>query len=90
MLREKGAQAGCIMAVEIDEQRALAEARAFPGLAGMDLARVVSVAASYEWTAANGAWAATGLRRRRICMSSPTISASSTTFCACSPRAAAG
>jgi carbamoyl-phosphate synthase small subunit len=44
ILREKGAQAGCIMAGEIDERRPLAEARGFPGLAGMDLAKVVSTA----------------------------------------------
>ena len=60
LLREKGAQAGCIMAVEVDEERALAEARAFPGLAGMDLARVVSVAAPYEWS--GGPWHLGGYR----------------------------
>lgn len=54
ILREKGAQAGCIMAVDIDEERAIDEARAFPGLAGMDLAKVVSVADPYEW--AGGKW----------------------------------
>ena len=54
LLRERGAQAGCIMAACGDEAKALAEARAFPGLTGMDLARVVSVAAPYEW--ARGPW----------------------------------
>lgn len=54
LLREKGAQAGCIMAVEVDDRRARAEAVAFPGLAGMDLARVVSVQSSYDW--AGGPW----------------------------------
>ncbi|MBV1788943.1 glutamine-hydrolyzing carbamoyl-phosphate synthase small subunit [Marinobacterium sp. D7] len=49
ILREKGAQNGCIMAGEIDEEKALAAARAFPGLKGMDLAKVVSVAESYDW-----------------------------------------
>ncbi|NVK43438.1 MAG: glutamine-hydrolyzing carbamoyl-phosphate synthase small subunit [Oceanospirillaceae bacterium] len=49
ILREKGAQNGCIMAGEIDEEKALAEARAFPGLKGMDLAKVVSVEQAYEW-----------------------------------------
>jgi carbamoyl-phosphate synthase small subunit len=43
ILREKGAQAGCIMAGEVDETKALALAKGFPGLAGMDLAKVVSV-----------------------------------------------
>ncbi|HEX5613035.1 MAG TPA: glutamine-hydrolyzing carbamoyl-phosphate synthase small subunit [Burkholderiales bacterium] len=54
LLREKGAQNGCLMAGEIDAARALAEARAFPGLAGMDLARVVTTDKPYEWTA--GSW----------------------------------
>ncbi|HEY7760960.1 MAG TPA: glutamine-hydrolyzing carbamoyl-phosphate synthase small subunit [Burkholderiales bacterium] len=48
-LREKGAQNGCLMAGRVDEARALAEARAFPGLAGMDLAKVVSCTAPYAW-----------------------------------------
>jgi len=48
-LREKGAQSGCLMAGAIDEAKALAEARAFPGLAGMDLAKVASCDAPYEW-----------------------------------------
>ncbi|MBW8459568.1 MAG: glutamine-hydrolyzing carbamoyl-phosphate synthase small subunit [Thiobacillus sp.] len=50
ILREKGAQSGCIMAGTLDETQALEAARAFPGLAGMDLAKVVSVPASYEWS----------------------------------------
>ena len=59
MLREKGAQAGCIVAGEIDEARALELARAFPGLSGMDLAKVVSCKASYvanegEWDLVDG------------------------------------
>jgi len=54
MLRDKGAQDGCIMAGEIDEAAAQAAARDFPGLVGMDLAKVVSCKKSYEWT--EGAW----------------------------------
>ena len=50
ILREKGAQDGCIMAGLIDEQAALTAAREFPGLAGMDLARVVSCTRTYAWT----------------------------------------
>ncbi len=50
VLREKGAQSGCIMAGTVDEAQALAAARAFPGLAGMDLARVVTAAAPYDWS----------------------------------------
>jgi carbamoyl-phosphate synthase small subunit len=54
LLREKGAQSGCIMAGEVDEARALELARAFPGLKGMDLARVVSTDKPYRWNA--GSW----------------------------------
>jgi carbamoyl-phosphate synthase small subunit len=49
ILREKGAQNGCLLAGELDEARALAQARAFPGLSGMDLAKVVSCQGPYEW-----------------------------------------
>jgi carbamoyl-phosphate synthase small subunit len=53
ILREKGAQEGCLVAgaqlSEKDEAAALAEARGFPGLAGMDLAKVVSCRAPYAW-----------------------------------------
>ncbi|HEX7052411.1 MAG TPA: glutamine-hydrolyzing carbamoyl-phosphate synthase small subunit [Burkholderiales bacterium] len=55
LLREKGAQSGCVLAGEaVDAGRALAEARRFPGLAGMDLARVVTVREPYEWR--DGCW----------------------------------
>nr|WP_306805874.1 glutamine-hydrolyzing carbamoyl-phosphate synthase small subunit [Caballeronia sp. BR00000012568055] len=50
ILREKGAQNGCILAGSDDESKALGLARSFPGLAGMDLAKVVSTEKSYEWT----------------------------------------
>jgi len=49
ILREKGAQSGCIMAGTVDEAKALEAAHAFPGLAGMDLAKVVSAPVAYEW-----------------------------------------
>jgi carbamoyl-phosphate synthase small subunit len=54
ILREKGAQNGCLVAGDVDEQQALAKAREFPGLAGMDLAKVVSASEPYEW--AEGRW----------------------------------
>jgi carbamoyl-phosphate synthase small subunit len=54
LLRDKGAQNGCIMAGAIDEAAALAAARAFPGLKGMDLAKVVSTTKSYPWR--QGSW----------------------------------
>jgi len=50
ILREKGAQSGCIMAGRIDEAEARAAANAFPGLAGMDLAKVVTAPAAYDWS----------------------------------------
>ncbi|OGU23994.1 MAG: carbamoyl phosphate synthase small subunit [Hydrogenophilales bacterium RIFOXYD1_FULL_62_11] len=50
VLRETGAQSGCIMAGALDEAAALEAARAFPGLAGMDLAKVVSVSTAYDWS----------------------------------------
>jgi carbamoyl-phosphate synthase small subunit len=51
LLREKGAQNGAIMAGEdIDEEKAVAAARAFPGLAGMDLAKEVTTRQRYQWT----------------------------------------
>ena len=50
LIREKGALAGCIAAgAEADEQDALTAARAFPGLAGMDLAKAVTRAGPEEW-----------------------------------------
>jgi len=50
LLREKGAQSGCIMTGEkVDENAAVKAARMFPGLKGMDLAKVVSVKRAYQW-----------------------------------------
>jgi carbamoyl-phosphate synthase small subunit len=59
LLREQGAQAGCLLAAaepgeRLDEAAAVAAARDFPGLAGMDLARVVTVREPYPWKA--GTW----------------------------------
>ncbi len=55
ILREKGAQRGCIMAGDqIDQARALDAARSFPGLKGMDLAKEVTVSSRYVWT--EGSW----------------------------------
>jgi carbamoyl-phosphate synthase small subunit len=51
ILREKGAQSGCIMAGDdIDEAAALAAAKGFAGLKGMDLAKQVTVGEAYDWT----------------------------------------
>jgi carbamoyl-phosphate synthase small subunit len=59
ILRDKGAQNGAILAGDLASgedavERALAAARAFPGLKGMDLAKVVSCQAPYEWS--EGEW----------------------------------
>ncbi len=59
ILRDKGAQAGAILVVgddlkaddlKADERKAVELARSFPGMSGLDLAKVVSVEKSYEWT----------------------------------------
>ncbi len=59
ILREKGAQSGCLAsgadaAEVLDAAAAIARARAFPGLAGMDLAKVVSTDKAYAWS--EGEW----------------------------------
>jgi carbamoyl-phosphate synthase small subunit len=54
ILREKGAQSGCLIAGNIDEVDALKQAQAFSGLAGLDLAKVVSTAKAYAWL--EGEW----------------------------------
>lgn len=59
ILREKGAQSGCIVAGgQPDEAAALEAARAFPGLKGMDLAKEVTTHLPYEW--AQGTWSLEG------------------------------
>ncbi|MGJ4802041.1 glutamine-hydrolyzing carbamoyl-phosphate synthase small subunit [Luteimonas sp. SDU82] len=50
LLRERGSQNGALMGGEIDVDKALEAARKFPGLKGMDLAKVVSTDAPYAWT----------------------------------------
>ncbi|GIU30796.1 carbamoyl-phosphate synthase small chain [Shewanella schlegeliana] len=58
ILREKGAQAGCIMVGDLDEAKALAAAKAFPGLKGMDLAKEVTTNETYSWR--SGSWRLVG------------------------------
>jgi len=60
ILRDQGAQNGCLMAGTVDPAAALRKAREFPGLKGMDLAKVVSCAKSYAWT--RGSWELAGNR----------------------------
>ena len=62
LLREKGAQNGCILTIDDSseeglqaaQEKALEQAKAFPGLKGMDLAKVVSTKENFEWT--EGSW----------------------------------
>ena len=60
ILRDKGAQNGCIIAshtlddIPLDEATALAKAQAFSGLKGLDLAKEVTCDKSYQWT--DGSW----------------------------------
>ena len=61
ILRENGAQNGCLMAGKIDDREALERARAVPSMAGLDLARVVSCSAPYPWHM--GTWALGGSYR---------------------------
>jgi carbamoyl-phosphate synthase small subunit len=49
ILREKGAQSGCIMTGEVDPATAVQHARKFPGIAGMDLAKIVTTDRIYQW-----------------------------------------
>jgi carbamoyl-phosphate synthase small subunit len=56
ILREKGAQSGCLMAGDIDEAAALEKARAFGGLKGLDLAKEVSAQTSYSWREGSWVW----------------------------------
>ena len=58
ILREKGAQAGCILVGEKDVAKALAEAKSFPGLKGMDLAKEVTTETEYQWR--SGSWRLVG------------------------------
>ena len=54
LLRDKGAQAGCIMSGDIDEAKALELAKSFGSMAGKDLAQEVTCAETYQWT--QGEW----------------------------------
>ena len=54
LLRDKGAQAGCIMSGNIDEAKALELAKSFGSMAGKDLAQEVTCAEAYQWT--QGEW----------------------------------
>ncbi|TDJ46870.1 MAG: carbamoyl-phosphate synthase small subunit [Gammaproteobacteria bacterium] len=50
ILRDKGAMSGCIMTGAVNQDTAVAHARRFPGLAGMDLAKIVTTPETYQWS----------------------------------------
>lgn len=54
LLRDNGAQNGCLMAGDIDEEKALELAKSFTGLQGMDLAKEVTTQDTYSWD--KGSW----------------------------------
>ena len=54
ILRDKGAQNGCIMTGEVDDREAVESARVFSGLKGMDLAKEVTTSDAYSWK--EGSW----------------------------------
>ena len=54
VLREKGAQSGCLQTGSIDETRAVDQAQVFAGLKGMDLAKTVTTEKPYIWE--EGTW----------------------------------
>ena len=66
ILREKGAQAGCIASGDAASrpQLAVQAAKRFPGLKGMDLARVVTTKRSFQWNEGTN-WALEQGPRRR-------------------------
>lgn len=72
LLRDKGAQNGCLMAGDdIDETKALAAAKAFGGLKGLDLAKEVTVSEPYSWnesswTLGEGHTALTGTKKFKV------------------------
>ena len=49
VLRERGAQSGCIMTGQVDSETAINHANKFPGIAGMDLAKFVTTDRAYQW-----------------------------------------
>lgn len=49
IIRQKGAQSACIMSGDANPDTAVAHARKFPGIAGMDLAKIVTTSKSYQW-----------------------------------------
>ncbi len=72
ILRDKGAQSGCIMTGETDIDAVVADARRFPGLVGMDLAKIVSAQKSYQWSLGKN-WPATSVLPTRKAATFPVV-----------------
>jgi len=66
ILREKGAQSGCIITGDESVATAIEHAKKFPGLAGMDLARIVSSETTYQWSMGSGWPAEEGSPGKRV------------------------
>ena len=66
IIREKGAQSGCIMTGEANSKLAIQHARKFPGIAGMDLAKFVSTKQAYQWCHGNTFGKPPSIMSRRI------------------------
>ena len=64
ILRDKGAQNGCIVTGKrIDEAAAIETAKGFPGLKGMDLAKEVSTNQTYPWEQGVGRWSTSPIKQ---------------------------
>lgn len=66
IIREKGAQSGCIMTGKQQVKKAVEHARKFPGIAGMDLAKFVSIDRPYQWCLGSGFGRKARIMSRRI------------------------
>ena len=66
LLREKGAQSGCIITGDVDPAIAVQDANRFPGIAGMDLAKVVTTDKAYQWCYGSGFDQLSRIVNRRI------------------------
>ena len=66
LLRKNGAQSGCIMTGDVDTNVAIKHARKFPGIAGMDLAKIVTTDRQYQWSHGSAFAARPKILSRRI------------------------
>lgn len=66
LIRKTGAQSGCIMTGEVNAKTAVKHANKFPGLAGMDLAKIVTTDREYQWCHVSSFTARSKIMSRRI------------------------